>query len=362
MIERLTVTHPAGAYEVLVGAGLLGQLPTLVPALGAPHGRVLALITDSNVGPLYAPILQQSLAEAQQKLLTITIPAGETHKTLETVRSIYDQMLDARLDRQTAVIALGGGVVNDIAGFVAATFLRGVDFITCPTSLLAMVDASVGGKTGVDVPQGKNLIGAFKQPTAVVADTDTLHTLPPAEFACGMAEFIKHGLLNAPSLLDHIPPPPEALPSLISRAIQVKRDVVQADPFEKTGQRALLNLGHTFGHAIEQVSQYGVPHGDGVAMGLVCAAHLSAQLGYCDPTLQTKIEGWLQSAHLPTRIPAHLAPEALWQAMGSDKKRAAGQVRFVLLRGMGQAFLLEEGVADTAVLTTLRTLQEKSEE
>ena len=321
---------------------MLAQFDELVP----PHGRV-ALITDTNVGPLHAASL------ATHDPLIITVPAGEAYKTLDTVRDIYDQLLSARLDRHTAVVALGGGVVNDMAGFVAATFLRGVDFITCPTSLLAMVDASVGGKTGVDVPQGKNLIGAFKQPTAVLADIDTLATLPPAEFSAGMAEVIKHGLLSDPTLLENISPDTADLTQLVSRAIQVKRDVVQADPFEKLGQRALLNLGHTFGHAIEQVSQYAVSHGYGVAMGLVCAAHLSAALGYCDPALPGQVAHWLRQADLPTHIPAGLEAEALWQAMGTDKKRAQGQVRFVLLRGVGEAFLTAD-VPPTAVLETLR--------
>ncbi len=348
MRNCFTVTHPTGQYDVQVGRGLLAQVAELVP----PHGRV-ALITDSNVGPLHAATV------GVDDPLVITVPAGEIYKTLDTVRYIYDQLLDARLDRNTAVVALGGGVINDMAGFVAATFLRGVDFITCPTSLLAMVDASVGGKTGVDVPQGKNLIGAFKQPTAVLADIDTLTTLPPTEFAAGMAEVIKHGLLNDPTLLENLSPATADLTQLVTRAIQVKRDVVQADPFEKLGQRALLNLGHTFGHAIEQVSQYAVSHGYGVAMGLVCAAHLSAALGYCDPTLPEQVAHWLREAKLPTRIPAELDAEALWLAMGSDKKRAEGQVRFVLLRGVGQAFLTAD-VTDTAVLNTLQALRQPS--
>jgi 3-dehydroquinate synthase len=340
---RFPVTHPHGSYEVLVGTGLLADLARHLPTT---NSRV-ALITDSNVGPLYAHHV------GVPDPLIITVPAGEAHKTLDTVRTIYDQLLAAQCDRHTAVVALGGGVINDMAGFVAATFLRGVTFITCPTSLLAMVDASVGGKTGVDLPQGKNLIGAFKQPAAVIADIDTLATLPPVERAAGMAEVIKHGLLNDPSLLTA---DPDNLTQLVARAIQVKRDVVQADPYELTGQRALLNLGHTFGHAIEQVSQYAISHGYAVGMGLVCAAHLSARLGYAPPELQTDIEGWLQAAQLPTRLPAALPPEALWQAMGSDKKRAEGRVRFVLLRGVGQAFLAD-GVPATAVLDTLRALR-----
>lgn len=351
----LPVTHPTGSYPVLVGHGLLGRLPDLAPIPGA-----VALITDDNVAPLYANTVSEALGT--ERVCRVVVPAGEAHKTLETVRFIYDQLLNAQLDRHTTVVALGGGVINDMAGYVAATFLRGVDFVTCPTTLLAMVDASVGGKTGVDVPQGKNLIGAFKQPTAVIADLATLDSLPPAEIAAGMAEAIKHGVLNNPHLFAELGrtqwplPTAEHLAQLVAVAIQVKRDVVQEDPFEGAGgRRALLNLGHTFGHAIEQVSHYAVRHGEGVAMGLVCAAHLSAQLGYCDPTLQLEIERVLTRWQLPNRIPAHLPPQELWAAMGSDKKKASGRVRFILLRGFGQAFLTAD-VPPAAVLKTLEAL------
>jgi shikimate kinase/3-dehydroquinate synthase len=292
------------------------------------------------------------------------LPAGEQHKTLATVRDIYDQLLAAGFDRQGTVVALGGGVVGDITGFAAATYMRGVDLVQCPTSLLAMVDASIGGKSGVDLPQGKNLVGAFKQPVAVLADLATLPTLPPAEFVAGMAEVLKHGLIAAPHILNRLeqgiwdaPTAMESLPalqSLVTEAIQVKRDVVQDDPFEQ-GRRAVLNLGHTFGHAIEQVSGYTIRHGEGVAMGLVAAAHLSATLGHCSPALQQRIEQLLQRLHLPLKIPSALAPESLYQAMGSDKKKAAGKLRFVLLRGIGDAFVTDE-VPEAAVLSTLRKL------
>jgi 3-dehydroquinate synthase len=346
------VTHPTGQYQVLVGADLLPNLAKLAQIQGP-----IALITDSHVGPLHASRLDQVTC-------TVTIPAGEPHKTLATVQTIYDQLLAAGIDRQATIVALGGGVVGDVAGFVAATYLRGVDFVQCPTSLLAMVDASVGGKTGVDLPQGKNLVGAFKQPTAVLADVTTLQTLPPEEFAAGMAEVVKHGLISNPTLFARLETDDwkltsrasiADLQSLVAIAIEVKRDVVQEDPFEQ-GRRATLNLGHTFGHAVEQVSGYRVRHGEGVAMGLVAAANLSARLEYCDPALQGRIETVLRSQGLPTRIPANFDPASIYQAMFSDKKKAAGKLRFILLRDVGEVFLTGDVVAQ-AVLATLTAVQ-----
>lgn len=349
---RLPVTHPTGQYDVLVGADLLPNLADL-----AQIRRPIALITDNHVGPLHAHRLGAVAC-------TVIIPAGEPHKTLATVQSIYDQLLAAGIDRQATVVALGGGVVGDVAGFVAATYLRGVDFVQCPTSLLAMVDASVGGKTGVDLPQGKNLVGAFKQPTAVLADITTLQTLPPEEFAAGMAEVVKHGLISNPELFGRLEigdwrfsnqSPIPNLQSLVATAIEVKRDVVQEDPFER-GRRATLNLGHTFGHAIEQVSGYRVRHGEAVALGLVAAANLSARLGYCNPALQERIEAVLRVQGLPTRIPAAYDPAQIYPAMFSDKKKAAGRLRFILLRDVGDVFILGD-VAEKDVMEALTAVQ-----
>ncbi len=348
----LPVTHPTGQYDVLVGADMLSNLAELAQIRGP-----IALITDSHVGPLHAH-------RCGPVACLVTIPAGEQHKTLATVQTIYDQLLAAGIDRQATVVALGGGVVGDVAGFVAATYLRGVDFVQCPTSLLAMVDASVGGKTGVDLPQGKNLVGAFKQPSAVLADITTLHTLPPEEFAAGMAEVVKHGLISNPELFRRVESgewrltnqsPITNLQSLVATAIEVKWGVVQEDPFEQ-GRRAMLNLGHTFGHAVEQVSGYWVRHGEGVAMGLVAAANLSARLGFCDPALQNRIEAVLQAQGLPSRIPAEFEPTAVYQAMFTDKKKAAGKLRFVLLRDVGNVFVTGD-VAETAVLASLTAVQ-----
>ncbi len=360
--QILPVTHPTGQYDVLVGDNLLPQLRELACITGP-----LAVVTDTNVGPLHA-------AKIEGALTVVTVPAGEQFKTLDTVREIYDQLFAAGLDRKGTLVALGGGVVGDMTGFVAATYMRGLDFVQCPTTLLSMVDASVGGKTGVDMPQGKNLVGAFKQPTAVLADLATLSTLSPAEFASGMAEVVKHGLLANNGLLERLEigdwrlsPDNQSLilrqaqdrssnlQSLVTDAIQVKRDVVQEDPFEH-GRRAILNLGHTFGHAIEQVSGYTVRHGEGVAMGLTAAANLSARLEECDPALQARIEKVLANVGLPTRIPADLPPEALFHAMGSDKKKAAGLLRFVLIRDVGDVFV-RGNVAKEDVLAAITAVQ-----
>jgi 3-dehydroquinate synthase len=350
-VERLPLRHPGGSYEVLVGSGLLPQVAALVGS-----GPVV-IISDKNVAPLFA---------ARCGVETVlTIPAGEPHKRLETVRDLYDGLLAAGLERNGTIVALGGGVVGDVAGFVAATYLRGVRLVQCPTTLLAMVDASVGGKTGVDLPQGKNLVGAFKQPEAVVADVLALGTLHLAEGAAGMAEVVKHGLLVGEELLAELTapkwlplPPPALRQRLIAQAIAVKRDVVEEDPYEQ-GRRAVLNLGHTFAHAVEQASNYQVRHGEGVAIGLVAAAHLSAALGYGQPALQEEIERLLLRLTLPVRFPAGLEPEALLAAMGQDKKRASGRLRFVLIGRPGDVFVAGD-VPEQQVLQTLRALQAES--
>ena len=355
---ELPVTHPTGGYKVTIGYQLLNQIGRLSDTLDR-----VALVTDTNVAPLYA----KRAASQWENCTIITIPAGEKYKTLESVRFVYEQMFAAGCDRQTTVVALGGGVVNDLSGFVAASFMRGVRFVTCPTTLLSIVDASVGGKTGVDMPEGKNLIGAFKQPEAVIADLDLLQTLQPEEFACGMAEAIKHGLLNSAETLPEIlrknwgdvlrngfvAEDKASFQKLIHDVVMVKRDVVQRDPFEK-GERALLNLGHTFGHAIEQVTEYKVRHGEGVAMGLVCAAHLSHKLGYCDANMQPKIEKMLQQVELPTRLP-RLDPEDLLFAMQQDKKKKGKQLRFILIRDVEEIFIAND-VSDSDVLETLVAL------
>jgi len=281
------------------------------------------------------------------------MPDGEQHKTMDTVGRLYEAFVRAKLDRAGVVIAFGGGVVGDTAGFAAATFMRGVRLIQIPTSLLSMVDSSVGGKVGVDLPIGKNLVGAFKQPDAVFIDPTMLTTLPAREWRCGMAEVIKHGLLADSTLLDPRMWAPERVPELIRRAVQVKVNVVEADPYEQN-VRAHLNLGHTFAHAIEQVSGYAWPHGEAVGVGLVAAARLSVAHGLAQIDIADQVETLVAELGLPTRIGV-LSPEALYAAMSTDKKWAAGKSRFVLLRRVGEP-LIAEGIDRDTVLKVLQGL------
>jgi 3-dehydroquinate synthase len=329
---------------------LLPELKELAGVYGS-----IALITDSNVFPLHAH-------RCGHVDVYSTMKAGEQHKRLQTVETIYHELLGAGFDRSGAIVALGGGVVGDVAGFVAATYMRGVKLIQCPTSLLAMVDASVGGKTGVDLPEGKNLVGVFKQPAAVLADLSTLETLPDVELRSGLAEVVKHGIIGSPEILEMLEgvagassgrllSSKQELARLVTMAIRVKRDIVQEDPFE-TGRRAVLNLGHTFAHAIERVSHYAVRHGQAVAMGLVAAAHLSNALGHGSDRLLTRIEDLLSKLDLPTRIPRDLPPAQLMAAMGSDKKKSAGKLHFVLARAVGDVFVTS-AVTESEILGTL---------
>jgi len=351
---RLPIMGPGTRYEYVVGEGLLPFVTQLAGIVGP-----VAVITDTNTGPLYA----QSCGPVD---MIIEVPPGQHHKTLTVVQSICEQLVEKGFDRSGTIIGLGGSVISGLAGFVAAVYMRGVDCVHCPTSLLAMVDTSIGGKAGINLPQGINLIGAFKQPTAVVADVATLQSLSPREFASGMAEVIKHSLIDDADLFAKIesggwvrkagtlvPPLPD-LQALVSRAIQVKIKIVQEDPFD-IGRRKVLNLGHTFAHAFQQVTEHAICHGEAVAMGLVAAANLSARLGHCASSLQERLESVLVDAGLPPRIPAHVSRSRVFEAMRRDKKAASGRIRFVLLRDIGDVFVAEE-VPHSAVSETLRAL------
>jgi len=286
----------------------------------------------------------------------ITVPDGEQHKTLDTLRAIYDDLLAAGADRATLIVGLGGGVIGDVAGFAAATFMRGVPFIQAPTSLLAMVDASIGGKVGVDLPQGKNLAGAFKDPLAVFADTDALATLPEIEWRCGMAEVLKAALIGDPPLLDDLPRDPVAgMDPVIARAIAVKIAVVNQDRLEH-GPRAYLNLGHTFAHAIEQVSGYAWKHGQAVAVGMVAAARLAERRGVARAGLAGRVEVATAALGLPVSL-AGLEPADLWDAMGHDKKWRDGAATFVLLEEVGRPVIARD-VPRADVLAVLDGLRE----
>ena len=425
---RIPVSYPGGGYEILIGDGMSAELGQALRGAGLTPGRC-ALVSQPAIAAAQAEPLLASLVEAGFDPALVEMPDGEAHKTLATVAGLLDAFVAAGLDRRSPVIALGGGVVGDVAGFAAATYLRGVPLVQVPTSLLAMVDASVGGKTGVDLPQGKNLVGAFKQPALVVIDPETLRTLPSDEFRSGLAEVVKAGMIGDPGLFEVMegrrggvtpplrdtggvtpplrdtggvtpplrdtggvtpplrdtggvtpplrdtggvtpplrgtggvtPPlrgtggvtPPLRLPDLIARAVQVKVAVVQEDPFEQ-GRRAALNLGHTFGHAYETLSGYRLRHGEGVSIGLVAATRLAARLALCDPALPARVENLLERLGLPVQAPG-FAPQQVLAAMGADKKRIGGRLRFVLPRALGAVELMDD-VPTEAVLAVLAEL------
>jgi 3-dehydroquinate synthase len=331
-MRTITVSHPNGSYPIYLGEGVLAKAGGCLAELGY-SGRC-ALVTNPVVGRHHAEPVMESLRQAGFSPTRIDLPDGEQFKTLETVGHLYGQLVEARLDRRSPIIALGGGVLGDTAGFAAATFLRGVSLVQIPTTLLAMVDSSVGGKTGVDLPQGKNLVGAFKQPELVLIDPGVLATLPEAEFRAGMAEVVKHGIIDAPALFAALERGQYELAWLLDEAVQVKVRVVQADPFEQ-GRRAILNLGHTFGHAFEQLSDFRLRHGEGVAIGTACAARLATRLGYCAAETTERIIALLERLNLPVRPPAYHAADVL-AVMGTDKKRQGNTLRFILPRAIGQ--------------------------
>ena len=345
-MHTLNVPAP-GNYPVYVGAGVLNQLPDYLKQ--HKLSGQLVVVTNTTLAPLHGQTLANSI-----NARLIVVPDGEKYKTLDTVARLYDQFAMLELDRKAVVIALGGGVIGDMIGFAAASYIRGVNFIQCPTSLLSMVDASVGGKTGVNLAHGKNLVGAFKQPVFVIADTAMLKTLPNAERRSGLAEIIKHGLIADPSLLD--PAQFESITAdYVARAIQVKIDIVAVDPYEEN-IRAFLNLGHTFAHAIEAVSNYSWRHGEAVGVGLIGAARLSNWHELCGPDIPELVEQAVRAAGLPTTFSGYASAD-LRTAMNNDKKRAGGRVRFVLMRGVGD-LLLDDNVPEYLVMRAIDSLRE----
>jgi len=345
-------TGQAPAYDVLIADGLLRQAGQHLTRAGLRPGRC-AVVTNPTVAGLYASTLQAALEEASFEPLLFEVPDGEVYKTLGTAADLYERFAAARLARGEPVVALGGGVIGDLAGFVAATWLRGVPFVQVPTSLLAMVDASVGGKVAVDLPQGKNLVGAFHQPAVVLIDPQVLSTLPAAEYRAGLAEVVKAALIGDPALFEQLAGDgPASLAALIADAVRVKARIVERDPYEM-GERAWLNLGHTFGHALELLSGFSLRHGEAVALGLVAAAELSARLAYCDHTLPARVRSVVARLGLPLRWPCD--PEQAYAAMAGDKKRRGRTLRFVLLRRIG-AVELVEGVPEAAVMAAWRTI------
>ncbi len=345
--NEVSVITPEGFYPILFQRGALQTLKEILDVHGC-WGHRLIVGTDEHVADLYG---QRVLRQLENAAL-VKMPAGESAKNLNTVGMIYDELARLGMDRNGVIIALGGGVVGDTFGYVAATYLRGVRFVQIPTTLLAMVDSSVGGKVGVDVPMGKNLIGAFKQPNLVIIDPDVLNSLPQEEHISGMAEVIKHGLLSGNQHLLDLSLPMNVR---LRDAVQVKIDIVQRDPYEQ-GERAYLNLGHTFAHAIERASMYQWRHGDAVGVGLIAAARLSQKLGFLDADERGQIENVVERAGLPVSI-GYLNPHLIWDAMGTDKKWRDGQSQFVVLRGIGQPDIARN-VSREMIIEVLESLRD----
>jgi len=352
-MERLRIELGARSYPIFIGVGLLDDATLLGAAIVA---RDVLVVSNEVVAPLYLARLERGLAG--KRVASVILPDGEQHKTLATVERVLDALVERRLNRDACVVALGGGVVGDMAGFAAACYQRGVDYVQVPTTLLAQVDSSVGGKTGVNHPGGKNLIGAFHQPRAVVSDIGTLGTLPPRELRAGLAEVIKAGLVADAAFLAWIEGNLEALLGLdasaltyaIRRSCEIKAGIVAEDEHEH-GRRALLNLGHTFGHAIETAAGYGAwLHGEAVGAGMLMAADLSARLGWLGPADVERVRSLLQRAGLPVAAPRIGAARGL-ELMGMDKKVLAGRIRLVLLRRLGEGVVAGDYPAEALQAT-----------
>lgn len=338
MPEPVVVNHALGSYPVYVEAGALSRLDELV--LQHLPGRRVVMIADTVVDALFRA---GRLGKAPKSFETITFPAGEKSKTRESWSRLTDALMQRGFGRDTGVIALGGGVTGDLAGFVAATYMRGLPYLQAPTTMLAMLDASIGGKTGVDTPHGKNLVGAFHPPAAVIADPGTLATLPDRQYRSGLAEAVKHGLIADQAYFTWMEANADALTSrdlatltrLIRRSVEIKAEVVASDERE-SGRRAILNAGHTVAHALEQASGYEVPHGEAVALGLVVECELAEQLGIAPAGLRRRVAGLLTRLGLPERLPLGLEGSALLHSMGSDKKNRGGHIHFALAQGLGE--------------------------
>jgi 3-dehydroquinate synthase len=336
-------------YRALVGSRLIEQVGKRVRKY-LPR-KTCAIISDNNVAPLFAKRIEESLKSAGFQTKLITIPAGEKSKTLKQAGAICDQMIAAGLDRQSFVVGLGGGVVGDISGFVAAIYHRGIPHVQIPTTLLAMVDSSIGGKTGVNTRDGKNLIGAFHHPSVVIDDVDVLRTLPPREFNQGFAEIIKHAViadakmfrtLQAWKASDAL-----ALQRLVRRNIQIKAAIVAKDERDETGLRALLNFGHTIGHAIERAGDYrAFLHGEALSLGIIAACAISIKRAGLPPEQRDAVVGLLQRFELPTNLPKKFPRERILNALKFDKKFQGGKIRFVVTPHIGMAHLTNDVTFD----------------
>ena len=345
-MQTLSVALGERSYPIHIGTGLLSRADLIVPFLAR---KSVAVVTNTTVAPLFLEQLAVALAREGVEVLRIILPDGEDHKDWQTLNAVFDALLGKRRGRDTTLVALGGGVIGDLTGFAAATYQRGVHYIQIPTTLLAQVDSSVGGKTAINHPLGKNMIGAFHQPRLVLADMDTLKTLPERELRSGLAEVIKHGLIRDAAFFNWLEAnierllsrDAEALARAVLRSVEIKADIVAQDERE-SGLRRVLNFGHTFGHAIETALGYGVwLHGEAIAAGMVMAADLSRQLGYLSDADTARIRSLLQRAGLPTAAKG-ITPARVQQLMSVDKKVKDGRIHFVLLERLGAATLRDD--------------------
>ncbi len=369
--QTVCVSLGPKTYEIQIGSNLLPRAAEFVwrwqiQHLGkpSPHPSGLIITDDHIAATPHADHVARSLAAAGWKCETCVIPAGESSKALSVIESIYDRLIDLKADRKTTIFAVGGGVVGDAAGFVASTYARGVPFFQVPTTLLAAVDSSVGGKVGVNHPRAKNMIGAFYQPFGVLIDTDVLKTLPDREYRSGLAEVVKYGMILDADFFAELESQAEALnqrdPDMLARVIarccRLKADIVEKDEFERTGLRSALNYGHTFGHAFEALCGYGeLLHGEAVAIGMECAGRLAQQRGLIPPEVVTRQHNLLSALKLPTSVPDRLLqnPEEIVARMQLDKKTEAGILRFVLPTRLGCVELIA-GIPDQDVLAALQ--------
>lgn len=369
---KITVNVPNQSYDVAIAPGGLdsigawltgdGETFTNLPPSGKSLGKRMILVSNPTVFAHYGDRALTSLRQAGFEVEPCLLPDGEQHKHLDSIQTIYDAALSHRLERSSTLVSLGGGVIGDMTGFAASTWLRGINFVQIPTSLLAMVDASIGGKTGVNHPQGKNLIGAFYQPRLVLLDPEVLSTLPEREFRAGMAEVVKYGIiwdedlfskLEAHSSLSCLADmSSELMQMILMRSCQAKADVVSQDEKE-AGLRAILNYGHTIGHAIESLTGYtAVNHGEAVAIGMVAAGKMAANMGLWDGGNGDRQDALLEKIALPTRAPAGLDPQAILDTLQTDKKVKAGKVRFILPTRIGEVMITDK-VSSDDVLTAL---------
>ncbi len=350
MESIIPVTLPHSSYSIVIAPNSLNEIGPRLAQLNL--GKKILLVSNPEIFSLYGEITIQSITLAGFEVITHTIPSGESYKTLQSIQDIYDTAIENNLERSSTMIALGGGVIGDMTGFAAATWLRGINFVQVPTSLLAMVDASIGGKTGVNHPKGKNLIGAFYQPKLVYIDPTVLKTLPEREFRAGMAEVIKYGVIwdrdlfiqleNAESLDNLQFLSDDLLQTILTKSCQAKADVVSKDEKE-AGLRAILNYGHTIGHAIESLTGYeSVIHGEAVGIGMVAAGKIALKLGMWSEDDCQRQDNLIKKAGLPTEIPRDLDIEAIIETLKTDKKVKAGKVRFVLPSNIGTVSITDK--------------------